>query len=207
MNINVTTHPLIEDKIARLRNIKTNTMLFRDLVNELSILIAYESTQDLKLIPKKTTTPVAPAAVKMLADKQIALIPVLRAGLGMVNGFLALLPQAHVWHLGMRRDERTLIPEIYYNNLKQDAQADIAFLLDPMLATGGTTLAALKLLKEKKITNVKVICLIAAPEGIHAVNQAFPSVKIYTAMIDQKLNEVGYIVPGLGDAGDRLFGT
>jgi uracil phosphoribosyltransferase len=208
MSIHVIDHPLVADKIARLRDEKTDNRLFRALASELSIILAYEATRDLELKTVTVQTPVAAAKAKKLQAKTFALIPILRAGTGMLSGFLKLLPNAHVWHLGMRRDEKTLQPEIYYNNLPQNFIADEVFLLDPMLATGGSLAASLTLLQERgMLTKVKIINLIAAPEGVARLNQDFPQVEIFTAALDEKLNDVGYIVPGLGDAGDRFFGT
>lgn len=207
MQINVSHHPLIEDKIARLRDIKTDKNLFRSLVDELTTLVAYEATRDLELTTVEVTTPVTKTKAKKLEATKIALIPVLRAGLGMVNGCLALLPNASVWHIGMARNEETLQPEVYYNNLQDGTKIDEVFILDPMLATGGSSSAAISALKEKGAQKIKFMCLLAAPEGVKKLNQDHPDVEIFGAMLDENLNEKGYIVPGLGDAGDRLFGT
>lgn len=207
MKINISHHPLIEDKIARLRDKQTSPQLFRALVNEITTLVAYEATKDWPLVAKEVTTPLTTITVKVLKNKKLVLVPVLRAGLGMVESCLSLLPQATVWHLGMKRDEQTLQPVVYYNNLQHGQEIEEAFIIDPMLATGGTNCAAIAALREKGVKNITLLCILAAPEGVKAINERYPEVPIFGAMLDEKLTETGYIWPGLGDAGDRLFGT
>lgn len=205
-NATVLDHPLIEHKLAILRNRDTDNKLFRETLNELSYLVVYEITRDLALRPVRIQTPLAPCDAQQLAE-QVLLVPILRAGLGMVEGILNLIPNAKVGHIGVYRDEQTLQPVEYYCKLPPGAETMRVFLLDPMLATGGSLAYAITRLKEKGIRNITVVSVIAAPEGLAALETAHPDVKIYTAMLDERLNDQGYILPGLGDCGDRLFGT
>lgn len=206
-NITVLQHPLIEHKLAILRNRETDNKLFRSTLEELSYLLVYEITRDLALRPVRIHTPLAPCDALHLAE-QVLLVPVLRAGLGMVSGILNLIPSAKVGHVGVYRDEHSLQPVEYYFRLPPDAASMRTFLLDPMLATGGSLAHAVELLKTKGgIARITVVSILAAPEGLDALHAAHPDVKIYTAMLDNHLNDQGYILPGLGDCGDRLFGT
>ena len=202
----VLQHPLIEHKLAILRDRDTDNQLFRETLQELSYLIVYEITRDLKLENVRIQTPLAPCDAQQLAE-QVLLVPVLRAGLGMVDGILHLIPSAKVGHIGVYRDEQTLRPVEYYCKLPPGAESMRVFLLDPMLATGGSLAHAITLLKAKGVRTITVVSVIAAPEGLAALHSAHPDAKIYTAMLDQRLNDQGYILPGLGDCGDRLFGT
>jgi uracil phosphoribosyltransferase len=204
--ITVLKHPLIEHKLAILRNRETTNQVFRATLNELSYLIVYEITRDLALRPVEIQTPLASCRCQQLGE-QVLLVPILRAGLGMVDGILSLIPSAKVGHVGVYRDEETLQPIEYYFRLPPDAGAMRTFLLDPMLATGGSLAYAVDLLKQKGVRNITVVSVLAAPEGLASLEAAHPDVKIYTAMLDERLNEQGYILPGLGDCGDRIFGT
>ena len=206
-NVFVFDHPLIQHKISLMRDKRTTTKEFRELVSEVAMLMAYEVTRDLPLKEVEIETPVAIAKTKVLAGKKLALVPILRAGLGMVDGMLSLLPMARVGHIGLYRDPKTLEPVEYYCKLPEDIQEREAVVLDPMLATGGSASAAVTFLKQKGIHNIKFMCLIAAPEGIERLHRDHPDVPIFCAAQDTKLNDHAYIVPGLGDAGDRLFGT
>lgn len=206
-NVFVFDHPLIQHKLALIRDENTGSKEFRELVEEVAVLMAYEATRNMPLEETEVKTPVGPAKVRMLSGKKLGIVPILRAGLGMVNGLLKLIPAAKVGHIGLYRDPETLMPVEYYCKLPNDVSERELIILDPMLATGGSAAKAVEILKEKGATNIKLMCLIAAPEGIHAVHKDHPDVQIYTAAIDEKLNSHGYIVPGLGDAGDRLFGT
>jgi uracil phosphoribosyltransferase len=199
-------HPLVRHKVALLRNLETEPKKFRELVRELSMLLCYEATRDLALVDEVVTTPMGTAAGQRLRTK-IGLIPILRAGLGMVEGVLEMIPTAEVWHLGLYRDEHTLHPVEYYNRLPTPNRVQLSLLLDPMLATGGTAVASVEILKRWGCKRIKYLGLIAAPEGIERLSQAHPDVPIHVAAVDERLNEIGYIVPGLGDAGDRQFGT
>lgn len=200
-------HPLIQHKLTFIRDERTNTKDFRELVDEVSTLMAYEITRSIPLEKVEVRTPVGPVQGRVISGRMLGIIPILRAGLGMVEGILKLLPAAKVGHVGLYRDPDTLKPVEYYVKLPTDVQERELIVIDPMLATGGSAIAALDLLKSKNCTQIKLMCLIAAPEGIQAVQNAHPDVDIYVASIDEKLDDHGYIVPGLGDAGDRLFGT
>ncbi len=203
--VQILSHPLVEDKMGRLRDHVTQTSDFRRLVEELTLFLCMEATTDLALEEKTVATPVATTIAKQIAP-EIVLAPVLRAGLGMVEGMLRLVPSAKVGHIGFYRDEKTLMPVEYYVNLPT-VQRGIVFLLDPMLATGGTAVAAISLLKQRGIADIRLLCLVAAPQGIQKVHAQHPDVKIFATALDEGLNDNGYIVPGLGDAGDRIFGT
>lgn len=202
----VSPHPLVKHKLALLRNKTTNSTQFRELVRELAILLCYEATQDLALSDCAIETPLGMAKGAELKEK-IGLIPILRAGLGMVNGVWEMMPSAEVWHIGLYRDERTLRPVSYYNKLPVDPRVQVCLILDPMLATGGSAVATVDILKDWGAKRVKFVGLIAAPEGIQLMQEKHPDVPIHIGAIDERLNEVGFIVPGLGDAGDRQFGT
>lgn len=206
-NVFIFDHPLIQHKISLMRNKETNTKHFRELVSEVSMLMAYEVTRDLELCDVVVETPIGQAKGKELSGKKLALIPILRAGLGMVDGWLNLIPNAKVGHIGLYRDPETMMPVEYYCKLPQDVAKRDVIVLDPMLATGGSAVAAIQLLKKRGIESLKFCCMIAAPEGIQKLHDAHPDVPIFCAARDEKLNELAYIVPGLGDAGDRLFGT
>jgi len=206
-NVFVFDHPLIQHKISLLRDKNTTVKEFRELVNEISILMGYEVTRDMPLKEVEIETPVAVAKTKVLSGKKLGLVPILRAGLGMVDGLLSLLPMAKVGHIGLYRDPDTLEPVEYYCKLPVDASEREIVVLDPMLATGGSASAAIKFIKDRGVKSIKLMCLIAAKPGIERINRDHPDVAIYCAAVDEKLNDHGYIVPGLGDAGDRLFGT
>lgn len=202
-------HPLIKHKLTFIRDKNTGSKEFRELVTEVSMLMAYEVTRDMSLEEIEIETPVMKMKSEVIAGKKVGLIPILRAGLGMVDGMLSIIPSAKVGHIGLYRDPETLEPVEYYCKLPQDIQERELIVLDPMLATGGSAITAIKFLKDKgaKSKNIKFVCLIAAPEGVDAVKEAHPDIDIYVASLDEKLNEDAYIVPGLGDAGDRLYGT
>lgn len=200
-------HPLIQHKLSILRDEATGAKEFRELVSEIAMLMCYEATRDLPLKEVEVQTPVAKAKTKMIAGRKLAFVPILRAGLGMVDGMLRLVPSAKVGHIGLYRDHDTLKPVEYYNKLPQDITERDVIVLDPMLATGGSAMDAITIVKRSAPKSVKFLCVIAAPEGIEALRQAHPDVQIYCAAVDRKLNENGYILPGLGDAGDRIFGT
>lgn len=202
----VSQHPLVKHKLTLLRNITTKPKKFRELVRELAILLAYEATADLQLAEKTVTTPMGEANGYELGEK-IGLVPVLRAGLGMVEGVWEMMPAAEVWHIGLFRDERTLKPIAYYNRLPIAPTVDVCLVLDPMLATGGSASATIDILKKWGAKKIKYVGLLAAPEGIARLSGDHPDVAIHLAVIDERLNDIGYIVPGLGDAGDRQFGT
>ncbi|MBS3873454.1 MAG: uracil phosphoribosyltransferase [Firmicutes bacterium] len=206
-NVYLLDHPLIQHKLTFIRDKHTGSKEFRELVDEVAMLLAYEVTRNLPLEEVLIETPVAKTHSKVLSGKKLGIVPILRAGLGMVNGLLRLVPTAKVGHIGLYRDPETLSPVEYYAKLPTDVAERELIVLDPMLATGGSAVAAINYLKGKGATNIKLMCLIAAPEGIATVHGAHPEVEIYTAAIDSHLNEHAYIVPGLGDAGDRLFGT
>jgi len=200
-------HPLIQHKVTFLRDKNTDTKQFRELVEELSTLLAYEITRDIPLETVTVETPVAIAEGRVIAGRMLGLVPILRAGLGMVDGMLKLLPSAKVGHIGLQRDPETLKPTEYYVSLPSDVTERELIVLDPMLATGGSANAAIDILKKRNCRPTKLVCLIAAPEGVEAVRAEHPDIDIYVAALDERLNEHGYIVPGLGDAGDRMFGT
>lgn len=203
----VCDHPLIQHKLTYIRDQNTKTKDFRELVDEVATLMAYEITRDIPLETTKVKTPVAEADCRIISGRMLGLVPILRAGLGMVDGILKLLPAAKVGHIGLYRDPDTLHPVEYYKKLPTDVTKRELIVIDPMLATGGSAIAAIDLLKEIGCTQIKLMNLIAAPEGIEAMQKAHPDVDIYVAAIDDHLNDHGYIIPGLGDAGDRLFGT
>lgn len=205
-NVFPSQHPLVAHKLTLLRNQTTKPKKFRELIRELSMLLCYEATGDLETDRLEVTTPMGPATGVELRGG-VGLVPVLRAGLGMVEGVWEMMPGAEVWHIGLKRDERTLQPMQYYANKPSQPRVQVCLILDPMLATGGSASATVKLLKEWGVTRIKYIGLIAAPEGIARLQADHPDVPIHIAAIDEKLNEIGYIVPGLGDAGDRQFGT
>jgi len=204
--LHVSRHPAVLHKLAILRSEATEPKKFREVVRELSWLIGYEALADARVRPLTVQTPIETTEAHELADR-IGLVPILRAGLGMVDAMLELMPTAQVWHLGLFRDERTLRPVEYYNKLPDSATVDLCLILDPMLATGGSATAAIEVLKRWGAVRIKLVNLIAAPEGVAAVTAAHPDVDIYCASLDRQLNEKGYIMPGLGDAGDRQFGT
>ena len=203
----VMDHPLIQHKIGYIRRTDTGTKDFRQTIAEIANLICYEAPRDLKLRDVEIQTPICKTTVKELAGKKLAIVPILRAGLGMVDGVLELVPAAKVGHIGLYRDPETLEPVEYYCKLPADCAQREVFVVDPMLATGGSSVAAIKLLKEKGCKNIHFMCIIAAPEGVERMKREHPDVDIYIGALDEKLNEHGYIVPGLGDAGDRIFGT
>lgn len=203
----VVDHPLVQHKLTMMRKTDTGAKDFRELLNEISMFIAYEVTKDLPLEDIEIETPICKTTSKVIAGRKLAIVPVLRAGLGMVDGFLSLVPAAKVGHIGLYRDPETLEPVEYYCKLPSDVPEREIVVVDPMLATGGSASAAVRFIKDRGGKHIKLMCLIAAPEGIERVQKEHPDVDIYLAAVDEKLNEHGYIVPGLGDAGDRLFGT
>ena len=200
-------HPLIQHKLSLLRNKNTGSKEFRELVGEISMLMCYEATRDLPLKEIEVETPVAIAKTKIIAGRKLAFVPILRAGIGMLEGVLSMVPAAKVGHIGMYRDPQTLQPVTYYCKLPSDINEREVIVLDPMLATGGSAVEAIKILKEKGAVNVKFMCVIASPEGMNALTEAHPDVQVYCAALDEKLNDEKFIVPGLGDCGDRIFGT
>lgn len=200
-------HPLIQHKIGLIRRKDTGTKDFRQTISEIAMLICYEATRDLQLDDVEIETPICKTTVKTLRGKKMAIVPILRAGLGMVDGMLELIPAAKVGHIGLYRDPQTLKPVEYYCKLPADCAEREVFVVDPMLATGGSSVAAIRMLKEKGCKNIHFMCIIAAPDGIEAMKAAHPDVDMYIGALDEKLNDHGYIVPGLGDAGDRIFGT
>ena len=204
--LHVSAHPAVRHKLSLLRDAETEPKKFRELVREISWLVGYEALADARVAPLRVRTPIEETDGARLADR-IGLVPILRAGLGMVDAMLELMPTAEVWHLGLFRDERTLRPVEYYNKLPDQATVDLCLILDPMLATGGSATAAIEVLKQWGAVRIKLLNLICAPEGVRAVHEAHPDVAIFTAALDRQLNEKGYIMPGLGDAGDRQFGT
>ncbi len=205
--LHVLNHPLIQHKVSMMRMTETTTKDFRNLADEISLLMAYEVTRDLPLEKKEIETPICKMQANFVAGRSIGVVPILRAGLGMVNGILTLVPNAKVGHIGLYRDPETHLPVEYYCKLPVDAEERTIILVDPMLATGGSAVAAIDFIKKRGCKDIKLMNLIAAPEGVKTVQDAHPDVDIYVASLDEKLNEHAYIVPGLGDAGDRLFGT
>ncbi|HYE11947.1 MAG TPA: uracil phosphoribosyltransferase [Patescibacteria group bacterium] len=206
-NVTVMNHPMIQHKLTILRDKNTGVKEFRELVEELSMFMGYEVTRNLSLEEVEVETPVCMTKSQVIAGKKLGIIPILRAGLGMVDGMLRLIPAAKVGHIGLYRDPETLQPVEYYCKLPSDVAERDLIVVDPMLATGGSAVAAIKFLKDRGAKSIKLVNLIAAPEGVKAVAEAHPDVEIYVAAVDERLNDHGYIVPGLGDAGDRLFGT
>lgn len=202
----VSNHPLVKHKLTLLRDKRTDSTQFRQLVRELGQLLCYEATSDLSLTDRPVETPMGSASGFEL-EERIGLIPILRAGLGMVDGFWGLMPSAEVWHIGLYRDEETLRPVEYYNKLPVDPSVQLCLILDPMLATGGSAVATTNILKQWGASRIKFVGLIAAPEGVQAMRKAHPDVDIHIGALDERLNDIGFIVPGLGDAGDRQFGT
>lgn len=203
----VMDHPLIAHKIGYIRRTDTGTKDFRDTISEIAMLICYEATRNLELQDVEIETPICKTTVKELKGKKLAVIPILRAGLGMVDGMLTMIPAAKVGHIGLYRDPETHLPVEYYCKLPEDCDKREVFVVDPMLATGGSAAAAIKMLKDKGCKKIHFLCIIAAPEGVKAMQEAHPDVDIYIGALDEKLNDHAYIVPGLGDAGDRIFGT
>ena len=205
--LHIVEHPLITHKLSIMRNKKTGSKDFRELLNEIAMLMGYELTRDLPLEPVTIETPITKMQAEMISGKKIAIVPILRAGLGMVDGLQSLVPVAKVGHIGMYRDPETHKPVEYYCKLPADIEQRLVILVDPMLATGGSAADALTKLKEHGCTNIRFMCLVAAPEGVKKVQEEHPDVDIYAAALDERLNDHAYIVPGLGDAGDRIFGT
>ncbi len=200
-------HPLVEHKLAILRDKKTGTKEFREIVSELATMLCYEAMRDAKMYETEIETPLTKMKTRKIDEDKYAFVPILRAGTGMLDGIINLVPNAKIGHVGMYRDEVTFKPNVYYFKVPKDIDKREVFILDPMLATGGSALDAIELLKEKGVKKIKFLCIIAAPEGIKLLKEKHPDVQIYTTSIDEKLNEKAYIVPGLGDAGDRVFGT
>ncbi|HHT83027.1 MAG: uracil phosphoribosyltransferase [Christensenellales bacterium] len=207
MNINIIDHPLITHKVTMMRDKNTNCKEFKALLKEISLLMAYEVTRNLPLTDVEIETPITKITAKVIGGRSIGVVPILRAGLGMVDGILELVPSAKIGHIGCYRDPQTLKPVEYYCKLPIDAEQRTIIVVDPMLATGGSAAMAIDFIKQRGVSDIKFMCLIAAPEGVKYLNDKHPDVPIYTAALDQCLNEHAYIVPGLGDAGDRLFGT
>ena len=203
----VMEHPLIAHKITYIRQETVGTKEFREMIGEIAQLMCYEATRDLELQDVRIKTPITEMTWKELAGKKLAIVPILRAGVGMVDGMLSLIPAAKVGHIGLYRDPETLEPVEYYCKLPADCSERQVFVVDPMLATGGSSAAAIRMLKEKGVKNIRFLCIIAAPEGVKRMREEHPDVDIYIGALDEKLNDHGYIVPGLGDAGDRIFGT
>ena len=203
----VMDHPLIQHKVGIIRREEVGSKDFRQMISEIAMLMCYESTRNLKLQDVKIKTPICETTVEELAGKKLAVVPILRAGLGMVEGMLAMIPAAKVGHIGLYRDPETLEPVEYYCKLPSDCNEREVYVVDPMLATGGSRVAAIQMLKEKGVKNIHFMCIIASPEGVERLQKEHPDVDIYIAALDEKLNDHGYIVPGLGDAGDRIFGT
>ncbi|MCP1102390.1 uracil phosphoribosyltransferase [Aequitasia blattaphilus] len=205
--VHVMDHPLIQHKITYIRRKETGSKDFRNMVGEIAALMCYEATRDLKLKDVEIETPMGKMVGKELSGKKLAIVPILRAGLGMVDGMLNMIPAAKVGHIGLYRDPETLKPVEYYCKLPADSSEREVFVVDPMLATGGSSVAAIQMLKDKGVTNIRFMCVIAAPEGVALMQKEHPDVDIYIGALDEKLNDHAYIVPGLGDAGDRIFGT
>ena len=207
IKVNILDHPLIQHKLTQIRQKETSTTQFRQMINEIGGLMVYEITRDLPLEQIEIQTPVATTKANVIAGKKMVVVPILRAGLGMVDGILQMIPSARIGHIGIFRDEETLQPVEYFAKFPDELDQRDIFIVDPMLATGGSAIAAINSIKQRGAKNIKLVCLVGAPEGVKAVNNAHPDVTIYLASLDEKLNEKGYIVPGLGDAGDRIFGT
>lgn len=205
--VQIMDHPLIQHKVGIIRRVETGSKDFREIISEIAMLMCYEATRDLQLEDIEIDTPICKATVKELKGKKLAVVPILRAGLGMVDGMLNMIPAAKVGHIGLYRDPETLEPVEYYCKLPADCAEREVFVVDPMLATGGSSAAAITLLKNRGVKHIRFMCIIAAPEGIKKMQEEHPDVDIYVGALDEKLNEHGYIVPGLGDAGDRIFGT
>ena len=205
--VQVMDHPLIQHKIGIIRRTETSSKEFREMIGEIAMLMCYEATRDLKLEEVEIETPITKMTAKELAGKKLAVVPILRAGLGMVEGMLAMIPAAKVGHIGLFRDPETLEPVEYYCKLPADCEEREVFVVDPMLATGGSCIAAIQMLKNRGVKNIRFMCIIAAPEGVKKLHEAHPDVQIYVGHLDRELNENAYICPGLGDAGDRIFGT
>lgn len=205
--INIMSHPLIQHKVSLIRDKNTGVKEFREMIGEIAMLMCYEATRDMPLKEVEIETPVAVAKTKVISGKKLAVVPILRAGLGMMEGILKLIPAAKVGHIGLYRDPETLNPVEYYCKMPADIEERDVLVLDPMLATGGSASAAIQFIKNYGAKTIKLMCIIAAPEGIKRVSEDHPDVEVYCAALDEKLNEHGYIVPGLGDAGDRIFGT
>ena len=206
-NVFIMDHPLIQHKISMLRNKNTGTNEFRKLIEEIAVLMGYEALRDLPLEDVEIETPIEKCKSPMIAGKKLAVVPVLRAGLGMVNGITTLVPSAKIGHIGLYRDPKTLEPVEYYCKLPADSEEREVFVVDPMLATGGSATAAIQMLKDKGVKHIHFMCIIAAPEGVKKMQECHPDVDMYIGALDEQLNSHGYIVPGLGDAGDRIFGT
>ena len=205
--VHIMNHPLVAHKLTIMRDKNTSVKDFRELVSEIGMLITYEATRDLPLTTKHIETPICGMDAPTLAGRKFVVVPILRAGLGLVDGVLRMVPSARVGHIGMYRDEETLEPHPYFCKMPKDVAERDVLIVDPMLATGGSSIAAIQLLKDKGCKSIRLLCIIAAPEGVKAMQEAHPDVDIYIGAMDQKLNDHGYIVPGLGDAGDRIFGT
>lgn len=204
--VHISSHPLIKHKLTILRDINTDHVKFRQLIRELAVVLCYEATQDMRLEAASVQTPMGTAPGSVLVE-EIGLFPILRSGLGMVDGIWELMPSAQVWHIGLYRDEKTLRPVEYYNKLPDAPPVQVCFVLDPMLATGGSAVATVNILKRWGVMRIKFLGLIGAPEGLEALTNAHPDIDIHLAALDERLNDIGFIVPGLGDAGDRQFGT
>ena len=207
VKVNILDHPLIQHKLTQIRQKDTSTTQFRQMINEIGGLMVYEITRDLPLEQIEIQTPVAKTKANVIAGKKMVVVPILRAGLGMVDGILQMIPSARIGHIGIFRDEETLQPVEYFAKFPEELDQRDIFIVDPMLATGGSAIAAINSIKQRGAKNIKLVCLVGAPEGVKAINEAHPDVTVYLASLDEKLNEKGYIVPGLGDAGDRIFGT
>ena len=205
--VTVMDHPLIQHKVGMIRRKEVGSKDFRTIISEIAKLMCFEATRDLKLVDVEIETPICKTTVKELSGKKLAVVPILRAGLGMVDGMLDMIPAAKVGHIGLYRDPATLEPVEYYCKLPADCDEREVFVVDPMLATGGSSVAAIQMLKNKGCKNIRFMCIIAAPEGVKRMQETHPDVDIYIAALDDHLNDHGYIVPGLGDAGDRIFGT
>ncbi len=203
----IADHPLIQHKLSLLRDKNTGSKEFRELIAEITMLLCYEAPRDLPLKEVEIETPMAVAKTKVISGRKLAFVPILRAGIGMVDGVMELVPAAKIGHIGLYRDPETALPVEYYCKLPSDISSREVIVLDPMLATGGSAIDAIRLIKEKGVTNIKFMCIIAAPEGLNALQEAHPDVKIYCSALDERLDDHKYILPGLGDAGDRIFGT